>query len=63
MNAGIAYYSWFIFRMKTSLFTSGNVNNIPEYAAIFGDKDGNTYANTIAVDALGNIYIHGWSDS
>lgn len=49
--------------MKASLFTAGSVGSIPEYAAIFGDKDGNTYAHTIAVDALGNIYIHGISDS
>jgi hypothetical protein len=51
--------------MKVSLFSnpSVNVNSIPEYAAIFGDAEGNTNAHAIAVDDLGNIYIHGISDS
>ncbi len=36
---------------------------MPEAAVYFGDPNGNTWGQAIAVDEYGYIYVHGASDS
>ena len=39
--------------------TPGNVDNIPEMAAYFGDPDGDVTLYSVAVDDYGYIYLSG----
>jgi hypothetical protein len=39
------------------------IANIPDTAVYFGDKDGRTFGQTIAVDEYGFIYVHGQSSA
>ena len=54
--------SMLIFRVNLDS-ANYNVNKIPEMAVYFGDRDGETNGQTIAVDEYGFIYVHGMSES
>lgn len=51
------------FDLSTTAFSAANLNNIPEAAAYFGDRDGHLTGFAMAVDEFGFIYLHGSSDS
>ena len=40
-----------------------NINNIPSEAVYFGQKDGDEWLHTLAVDVFGYIMIGGYSSS
>ncbi len=60
------YESMFIVRIDLSsgkYSTTASISSMPDTAAFFGDKNGKTFGQAIAVDEYGFVYVHGQSSS
>ena len=59
-----SYYSIFVARFSLLDIATGlHADSNPSIAAYFGDKNGNLYSNSIALDQYGFVYVHGMSDA